>query len=309
MFSSALSGAILLLIAVASPVLVWNMRNHWVSIGFQAGRASFTGVHVGYVLANIAGQAVWMLPWIFVPMLIATWRAWRAGAAAERSWFCLCLALPTIAMFTVVPLWGRIGLPHWQMPGWLMLFPVLGDWTYRSFGAPRLRRWSLASAAILVALAALFAAEAMTGYGRVLVPRLFAWGDPTLEVFDWSQLPSELEARGLLPAGTFVITTSWIYAGKIDHALHDAVPVVVFGSNPKQFGFRYDPELLLGRDAVVLAQLDSEGGIAADLRPYFDSLEERAPVALGRSGRSEIQLRVVSAHHLKASLPAPYWTR
>lgn len=285
------------------------MRNGWVSIGFQAGRASITGVHVGYVLANIAAQAIWMLPWIFVPALIAAWHAWRAGAAAERSWYCLCLALPTLAIFTLAPLWGRIGLPHWQMPGWLMLFPVLGDWAYRAFTTPRLRHWSIASAVAVIALAVLFAAEAASGYGRILAPRLFARGDPTLEVFDWGQLPPELESRGLLPAGTFVITTNWIYAGKIDHALHDAVPVVVFGSNPKQFGFRYDPELLLGRDAVVLGPVDSMGGIAAGLRPYFDSLEERAPVTLGRSGLSEIQLRVFSAHRLKAPLPAPYWTR
>jgi hypothetical protein len=298
-----------LALAVASPVLVWNMRNGWASIGFQAGRASITGVHVGYVLANIVGQAIWMLPWVFVPMLIAAWHAWRAGAAAERSWYCLCVALPTIAIFTLAPLWGSIGLPHWQMPGWLMLFPVLGDWAYRGFATRRLRHWSIASAVAVIALAVLFAAEAASGYGRILAPRLFARGDPTLEVFDWSQLPPELESRGLLPAGTFVITTNWIYAGKIDHALHDAVPVVVFGSNPKQFGFRYDPQLLLGRDAVVLGPVDSMGGIAEGLRPYFDSLEERAPVTLGRSGLSEIELRVLSAHRLKAPLPAPYWTR
>jgi Dolichyl-phosphate-mannose-protein mannosyltransferase len=297
----------LLALAIASPVLLWNLRHGWVSVGYQGGRADFTGVHVGYVLANVAGQAVWMLPWIFVPMLIGAWQAWRAGPTADRSWYCLCLALPTIALFTLVPLWGRIGLPHWQMPGWLMLFPVLGDWAFRTFEARRLWRFGAASAAAVTALAVLFVTEANTGYGRILAPRLFAGGDPTLEVFDWSQLPPELKSRGLLRPGSFVITTNWIYAGKIDHALHDAVPVVVFGSNPKQFGFRYDPQRLLGRDAVVVGPVDSMGGVAERLRPYFDSLEELAPVTLGRPGLSEIQLQVVSAQRLTAPLPAPYW--
>lgn len=297
----------LLALAVASPVLIWNMRHDWISVGFQVGRATGSGLHIGYVLANLAGQALWLLPWIFVALLFAAWRAWRIGPAGERSWYCLCLALPTIAVFTLVPLWGHVGLPHWQMPGWLMLFPVLGDWAVRSIGAPRLRRWSVASAAAVGVFAVLIVLQANTGYARRLAPRLFAGGDPTLEVFEWSQLPSELESRGLLPAGTFLITTNWIYAGKIDHVLHDTVPVVIFGGNPKQFGLRYDPKSLLGRDAIVVAPVDSMHGVDDGLRPYFDSLEELAPLYLGRSGLREIDLRLFRARRLEKELPAPYW--
>jgi hypothetical protein len=126
-------------------------------------------------------------------------------------------------------------------------------------------------------------------------------------MFEWSQLPPELESRGLLRADTFVITTDWIAAGKIDHALHDAVPVVIFGGNPKQFGLRYDPQSLVGRDAIVVGPVDSMNGVADALRPYFDSIEELAPLYLGRSGLREITLRVFRAHRLENALPAPYW--
>ena len=302
----------LLALAIASPVIVWNMRHDWISVGFQVGRAASTGLHIGhigYVLTNIAGQALYLLPWIFVLALIAAWQAWRAGPADERSWYCLCLALPTIAIFTLVPLWGRIGLPHWQMPGWLMLFPVCGDWALRTIRTSRLRRWSVASTAAVCVFAVIIVAHARTGYGRILAPRLFASGDPTLEMFEWSQLPPELESRGLLRAGTFLITTNWIYAGKIDHVLHDAVPVVIFGDDPKQFGLRYNPESLLGRDAIIVAPVDSMHDIAEGLRPYFDSMEELAPLYLGRSGLHEIHLRLLWAHRLENALPAPYWHR
>jgi hypothetical protein len=297
----------LLALAVASPVIVWNMRHDWISVGYQAGRAALTGVHPAYLLANLAGQALWIFPWIFLPLLIAAWGALRAGAPAERSWYCVCLALPTIVVFTLVPLWGRVGLPHWQMPGWLMLYPVLGEWAFRSIAPLRRRRFGLASAGALLLMIVLFVAEAATGYGRVLAPRIFARGDPTLEVFEWSQLPPELEARGLLRPGTFVITTNWIYAGKIDQALHDAVPVVVFGGNQKQFGLRHDPHSLLGRDAIVVGPVDSLHGVGDALRPHFESIEELAPFALGRSGMSEIPLRLLLARDLKTPLPAPYW--
>jgi 4-amino-4-deoxy-L-arabinose transferase-like glycosyltransferase len=297
----------LLAVVIALPVIVWNVRHHWISVGFQVGRAASTGLHVGYVFANIAAQALWLLPWIFVPLLIAAWRAWRAGPVDERSWYCLCLALPPIAIFTLVPLWGDIGLPHWQMPGWLMLFPMLGGWAVTSVSAARLRRWSIASAAAVTVFAVLIVAQANTGYARILTGRFFVGDDPTLQVFEWSQLPPELESRGLMRPGTFLITTDWIYAGKIDHVLHDVVPVVIFGGDPKQFGLRYDPTSLLGRDAIVVAPADSMYALAAGLRPYFDSIEELAPLDLGRSGLREIRLGLLRARRLERPLPAPYW--
>jgi len=50
-------------------------------------------------------------------------------------------------------------------------------------------------------------------------------------------------------------------------------------------------------------------GVAEDLRPYFASIEELAPLYLGRSGLQEIHLRVLRAHELQNALPDPYWRR
>lgn len=295
----------LLALAMSTPVILWNAQHQWASVAFQLGRSRvLNGPHFAYLLLNIAGQAIWMLPWIFVPLAIASWGALRAGRAVERSWYCLCLALPAVVIFTVMPLWGHLGLPHWQMPGWLMVFPVLGDFAVRSLEAVRLRRWSIACVALVVALSGVLVAEATTGYGRMLAPALFRHGDPTLDALEWSPLARELQARGLLGPRTFVITTSWIYAGKIEQALHDTVPVVVFGSNPKQFGLRYAPGRFLGCDAVVVGPPDSMSGMSAALRPDFAAIEELRPFAFGRAGLPEIELRLLLAHHLRTPLPA-----
>jgi hypothetical protein len=191
------------------------------------------------------------------------------------------------------------------MPGWLMLYPVLGEDAVRSLAPARLRRWGFACVAVLVVLGTVLASHAATGFGRILAPRLFAHGDPTLDAFEWSQLPGELQARGLLQSGDFLITTNWMYAGRIDQALHDTVPVVVFGGNPKQFGLRYDPAGFLRRDALVLGPADSMEGVAGRLRPYFDAVEELETFGLGRSGMQEIPLRLLRAHCLLKPLPSP----
>jgi hypothetical protein len=296
----------LLALGVATPVILWNGQHDWISIVYQASRGRFSGVHPGYLLANILGQAIWMLPWIFVPMLSASWRAWQAGRRAQRSWFCLCLSFPTIAVFTLIPLWGSLGLPHWQMSGWLMLYPVLGEHLGRSLAPGRLRRWSIVSACLIALIAGVLTAHAVSGAGRLLAPRLFAHGDPTLDAFEWRQLPAELQGRVFLRPGTFIITTNWRYAGRIDLAFHDAFPVVVFGANPKQFGLRYDPARLVGHDALLIEPADDTSDVASRLAAYFVSVQELRSFALGRSGLQEIPLRLTWARCLLEPLPSPY---
>src|SRR6202021_468232 len=66
-------------------------------------------------------QAALILPWVFAPIALAVWSAARSGPTTERRWFLLMLAAPTIALFTLTPLLGSLGLPHWPMPGWLLL--------------------------------------------------------------------------------------------------------------------------------------------------------------------------------------------
>jgi Dolichyl-phosphate-mannose-protein mannosyltransferase len=292
---------------VSLPVIIWNAQHGWISIAYQAGRISpGDRLHPEYVLANIIGQAMWILPWIFVPLLVTAWRACRDGRSMPRSWYCLCLGLPTIAVFTVSPLWGQLGLPHWQMPGWLMLYPAFGDYAVRSLEPTRLRRFGIVLVSLVVLLGAVLVTHAVTGYGRILAPRLFAHGDPTLDAFEWNQLPGELRVRSLLQPGIFFVTTNWTYAGRIDEALHDTVPVVVFGGNPKQFALRYDPAEFVGRDALVVGPAETMEGVTTGLRPYFSSIEELQPFALGRSGMPEIPLRLLRARCLLEPLPSSW---
>ena len=233
-----------LALALVTPVIIANAEHHWASFAFQGGRALANGSFpkIGQFLANIGGQCLWMLPWIFVPMVIAAYQALRRGRSDDRSWYCLCLGLPAIVVFTLVPLWGDRGLPHWQMAGWLMLFPVLGDNLAREAQCAAGRAPGRSRRRLLVGLAALFLVNASTGFSKLVAPSLFPEGDPTLEAYQWTPLHDELQRRGLLDGKRlFVVSGSWIDVGRIDQALHDALPMQVFGDG-KQYAFRYDPQ-------------------------------------------------------------------
>lgn len=302
------TGAAIALVMFA-PVLIWNAEHHWVSFAYQGGRAGSYGgfPKIGQFFANLGGQFLWMGPWVFVPMAVAAWQALRRGRSADRSWYCLCLGMPTILLFTLVPLWGDRGLPHWQMPGWLMLFPVLGDHlAHEVLQRRRPRVWAYVSAASLAAVSVLLIAHAATGFGRLVFPAAFAKGDPTLEAYEWTPLRAELQRRGLLDhKGLFVVSASPIDIGKIDQALHVAMPMQVFGES-KQYAFRIDPNTLVGRDALIIGRRDRMNGIRRALTPYFASIDELPPFAFGRSGMKEIEVRLLYGHGLKKPLPSPY---
>lgn len=249
-----------------------------------------------------------MSPWVFVPMVMAAYTALRAGPAAHRSWYCLCLAAPAILLFTIVPLWGDLGLPHWQMPGWLMLYPVLGDCLAREAQARRsaIRKWAIWSTASLVLVALLVVAHANTGFLRLAFPTAFAKGDPTLEALDWRPLHDELQRRGLLDKpGLFVITDHTIDAGKIDQALHDTLPIKVLGAS-KQYAFRYDATTFIGRDALIIVRSSRMDHPEKELGSYFQSIEKLPPFAFSRSGLPEIDLQICYGHTLMKPLPSPY---
>ncbi|MBV9509220.1 MAG: glycosyltransferase family 39 protein, partial [Caulobacteraceae bacterium] len=300
--------AALLTLSMLSPVLIWNSQHGWASFAFQGGRGAPHGFTPLSPLTALAGQMALLTPWLFVPLAAAGVSAWRGGPADKRRWFCLMLALPAIALFTLSPLVGPRTLPHWSMPGWLFLFPLLG----RGLSLARLdgrrwpRTWALASLAVLLVVGAAGVQEAATGWMGAAFPKLFKKGDPTAESIEWSSLRGALARQGLLDRpGIFVVALKWNEAGKIDAALKGAAPVLAFSGDPREFGYRPSPAGFLGRDAVILGRSGTVKGALPGLAPYFHDLGPVQPLWIGRDGRQEIEVDEVIGHDLLKAWPDP----
>jgi len=297
--------AAILTLVVLTPVLVWNAQHHFASFAFQGARGVPNKLHPTGPLEALGGQAALLLPWLFVPAVIVAWRAARSGPANPRAWFCLMLAAPAVILFTFEPLIGPKSLPHWSMPGWLFVFPLIGAWAAAASEAGKAwpRRWAIISAAILIVVGGLILDEAASGWLGPAFPKQFKKGDPTAEAIEWSGLRDGLARQGLLAPGQFVVAVKWNEAGKIDEALKGAPPVYVFSNDPREFAFRGDPAALVGHDALIVGRPDSVKGHMADVSRYFQSTTVAALVAIGRGGRDEIDLAVVRAHNLLRPYP------
>ena len=288
------------------PVLLWNREHAWASFVFQGARATGTGgVHPVAMLSNIAGQMAWVLPWIFVPLAAALWRAARTGPRDSARWFLLCLAIGPIAAFTLIALRGDVGLPHWQAPGWLFVFPALG-----AAAAERMerddrttRRWLRWSVGGYIGLIAVLASQANRGWMVRVAPSAFAKGDPTTDLLDWREVRPALEANGWLPAGGFVAAPSWIQSGKAAVGVGPDWPVLCLCADPHHFRYTQDDRRWLGHDAVLLVKHKERDDVVAKFSPYFTSVTLAGQVPLHRHGVPAMTVDVYKASGFRQLYP------
>lgn len=277
-------------LAMFSPVVWWNAANGWASFAFQGGRAApAAAIHLDTFFANIGGQMAWVLPWVFVPLAASAWRALRSGPADEWRWLLLCLAAGPVAVFTLVSLRGDVGLPHWQAPGWLFVFPMLGAAVVERLDAGRrgTLRWLRATAWGYVALIALLGTHASTGWIARVAPSAFERGDPTGDLVTWARLRIALMDAEFDPDNDFVAATSWIQAGKAAIGAGPGIRVVCLCADPHHFAFVNRPATFIGRNAVIVHKVRADADVAARYASDFDSIEPAGEIAVTR-GRQEV---------------------
>lgn len=297
--------AVVVMLLVCLPVWLWNIDNDWVSFRFQLSRAHQQGLHPERVLVNILGQMLYVLPWLWLPLVVGYGRAIARGPR-DAGWLLVCLATVPLLMFTIIPLWGSRGLPHWQAPGYLMLFPLLGAATAAGLadGSRWVRRWLIFSVAAPAVIIPLLAGHVLTGWLERLVPSAFAKGDPTVEMLDWTPLRAAIAGQDLPPGG-FVVAVRWLEAGKIDAALGDDRPVLVFSHDPRNFAFQHDQRSFAGQDAVIIGSPKAVGEALPKYQKYFERLEPIGEVPITRGGDAKLTLAMVRAIGFRPPYPLP----
>lgn len=61
--------------AVFAPVIAWNAAHHWASFAFQGDRAEGLRFRPAQPIVVLAGEALFVLPWIWLGMALAVWDA------------------------------------------------------------------------------------------------------------------------------------------------------------------------------------------------------------------------------------------
>jgi hypothetical protein len=289
---------------LVTPVILWNAEHHWASFAFQGGRGVPNGgLRPTQSLIMVLGEIAFLSPWMFAPLIAGLVHAFRRRQD-ERRLFLLCFSLPAIALFSLTPLWGGRGQPHWTMPGWFFAFPLMGAWVEELGVSGRVLRWAaFLSSALLAVITSVAVVQVSTGWPLTILTARSRFADPTLEAFDWQDLA---KAPIFDAPPHFVISTKWSDAGKIALALGPHVPVFVLSSDPRGWAFLDESGSFVGQNGIIVTPATDVASASAVARPFFDSLGQPQLYALGRDGRSEIKLALIPATGLTRGLPMPY---
>jgi hypothetical protein len=280
--------AVLVAIAVFSPVLIWNARNGWISFGFQGARAA-TGHHFGggLFLSLVAAQIALISPWVAWPLAQGVAGAVRSTNEATR--LLLWLGSPIAILFTLAPLWSDGGMVQWAMPGWLLLLPLAGKHLADEASVrPWPRTWLAVSIAAYFLFVPAFVVEVQSGWLGSTFPHLFRRGDPTVDNATWTSLASIINRTKLSDDDRlFVLTSGWRAAAKIDQGLGGGYRVAVVSNDPRNFAIGIDAKIWSGRNGwIVLEGADARAWIAT-LKPCFGSLEEPSTLTIQRGARPD----------------------
>ena len=307
-----------------APLIVWNAENSWISFAFQSGRA---GVSRDFqpmnVVQSLAGQAAYLWPWTLIGLGVALvspllYRpAWLGGAGErERAVFLASLALPAVALFTLAPILGSKGLPHWPMPGWLFAFPLFGRWLadLETRGSRGPAIWFTVSAGLLataaLAVTVLLRSGAVANW-ELATPGMLD-GPAHLkpfyeEVGEWRGLAATLADRGItFKDHQFAVALNWREAARIGSVLGGSVDIAAFDKDPRGFAFLTDQRTLLGRDAVIIGKWQPMMTIEDRFKDYFRTIDRPQLITVTLAGGIPFTLGIAVAHDFRMPYPLPY---
>jgi 4-amino-4-deoxy-L-arabinose transferase-like glycosyltransferase len=267
------------------PVIAWNAAHGWGSFGFQAGRAlGPLEFRPDRLAAFAAGQAAYLLPWVWLPLVVSGVKRLRrievtTVSGAER--LLICQAVLPVTVFLAIAAF-RPSLPHWSLVGYLGLIPLVAkDWTDRARLEPaRLRRRLAVLATATACGVSFFVVHARWGpVGRL------AGMDPSIEMHGWDRVAAELRRRGWLDhPGTFLFTGRWYDSGRLAFAVGPGTPVLCYSPrDARGFAHWSRPGDWVGRDGVLVVARESSTEPQVYDR-WFERIEPLGHLDITRAG-------------------------
>jgi dolichol-phosphate mannosyltransferase len=293
--------AVVLALALFSPVIFWNSQNHWASFAFQSTRT------VGQHASGLAQFGLFCLmqvalptPVLFVLFVLTAARGVRQGWGQERAerWnFAVAFSLPLLALFAVASTKGAFRM-NWTAPAFLSLLPAAAAVLVEFFGKSRGWRW--AAGVTTVACVAIIA----WGHFELATMKFLRFGG-------WRQLAAQVKVeKAELAAKTgqkpFVLgADKYNLAAEVGFYSQDPSDCVnPFALGAQGLGYRYWTNLERFRGCpAVIVMLRSEARDLEKIRSHFERLDIPKLVRIYNGNRLQREVHLVTGYGYRPEHP------
>ena len=214
-------------IVIVSPIIIWNLQNHFASYAFHSHRVSLSDATIHF--ERFAKQLLKMIlitnPVNFFLICICLVVYRKLSVWKKDIQLILCCSLPLILLLLIVSLF-RETYPHWSGPAWstLLLIPAIRlNMDPGNKVIPNNIKWALAFLLIV-------------GFSEILITNLYPGtsseqkeglnlgkGDLSLDMFGWKYTGGKFDSlykqdiiHKLMPPGAPIIVSKWFPAAHID---------------------------------------------------------------------------------------------
>jgi hypothetical protein len=277
-------GAAVLGLAIASPILIWNAQNDWLSFQFYLGRsvqADSGGVQwwgpLGFLLLSglIFGP---LHTWATVQMLRQ-----GAGTGFPFAYRRVAIAVAGVSTGSLALLSFKAPvLYYWNILAYPLLFPLLAG---VFLAAPSSgRRWRYGATLRATQILGLVVAALLTlHFAGVPLSALVdeAGDDDTRMVYGWGAIAAQVDAEAATLDNPLLLTTDYRSASALAYALNRPDVLAISGRRD-QFDLWYDAAAMAGRDALLLG--DDWHPICPAHQAMFEQVETLEPITVRRWG-------------------------
>ncbi len=228
--------AAILSFIIASPILIWNYQNEWISFMFHGSRVNSIGfnLELDYFLRESIGQILYNNPVNFLVIVIALIAFVNGKLYLKNAYLQIIIlsTLPLIATFLIISL-NRATLPHWTAPSYSTLILVAAVWLDQ-LKSKRIRKGFLVTASSLLSIT-LILGFLQINYGIVSFDEdenyhKIGSNDISLDMYGFRQTGQVFEeifnrdvADGTMDASSILVGGNWFPLANFD--FYAATPI------------------------------------------------------------------------------------
>ncbi len=186
---------------ISLPILVWNIKNNFISINFHSERVDMTGysIDMDYFLTEIIGELLYNNPVVYILIIIGIVAAISKKLNIEKSHIRIILisGLPIILTFIIFSLFRRT-LPHWTAPGVTTLIPIAAVYVSQKYSKSKTKLpWTIV-VSLVVTCFTIITGVAQINFGIVQLGNNQEYhrigkDDPSLDMYGYKQAGSSFK--------------------------------------------------------------------------------------------------------------------